>query len=233
MYSVNGSDGQPVALRLCPVCLAVVPRYKDAEPLSWEQQAEHMVTNLPLRPDNEESLVVGYAAVVEFYQELLPATPAFWVAEIGCGRGSMLEALRRRGCAVIGTEPVATLRENARRRYHFSPEELWDLEGFEFIRQVRARGIQVQTVFLWHVLEHVPAPLALLRAVAVEWPSVEAIVLQVPLPVARYLYPEHLVFFSEETMVFIADHLGFRVARRDYDFNLEFCAYTLVRQRAQ
>lgn len=85
-------------------------------------------------------------------------SPPGRVLDVGCGRGFLLDAFRRRGWAVEGTELSRTSSRHAREvlglPVHLGPLESLDLPSGAY-----------DAVTLWHVLEHVPDPAALLGEV--------------------------------------------------------------------
>jgi SAM-dependent methyltransferase len=80
------------------------------------------------------------------------------VLDVGCGRGFLLDAFRRRGWTVEGTEmstaSSAHAREVLRIPVHVGPLEGLGLPAGSF-----------DAVTLWHVLEHVTTPVALLEEI--------------------------------------------------------------------
>ncbi len=80
------------------------------------------------------------------------------VLDVGCGRGFLLDAFRRRGWAVQGTELSEASSAHAREVLGI-PVRLGPLEAQAF------PDASFDAVTLWHVLEHVPDPDALLREI--------------------------------------------------------------------
>jgi SAM-dependent methyltransferase len=81
------------------------------------------------------------------------------VVEVGCGRGLLLDKLRRRGWDVVGSELSAHSAGYAR-----------DILGIDVrtcdLPEMGLPASSVDLVILWHVLEHIPEPAHLLREVA-------------------------------------------------------------------
>jgi SAM-dependent methyltransferase len=80
------------------------------------------------------------------------------VLDVGCGRGQLLFQLRKRGWEVIGTELSEDSAEYAREvlKLDVRTADLHDLD---------LPADYFDTVILWHVLEHIPDPAALLAEV--------------------------------------------------------------------
>ena len=80
------------------------------------------------------------------------------VLDVGCGRGFLLDAFRRRGWTVEGTEMSAASSAHAREvlgiPVHVGPLESLDLPAESF-----------DAATLWHVLEHVTSPASLLAGI--------------------------------------------------------------------
>jgi 2-polyprenyl-3-methyl-5-hydroxy-6-metoxy-1,4-benzoquinol methylase len=80
------------------------------------------------------------------------------VLDVGCGRGQLLDQLRRRGWEVLGTELTDDAASFARQTLHL------DVRVGELLKlDLEQRSFDA--VVLWHVLEHVPDPARLIREV--------------------------------------------------------------------
>ena len=144
------------------------------------------------------------------------------ILDIGCGNGDLLTILDRAGWDVHGYEPHATTAEAANRRLDHlgrrvvhsdaSAFDAWPAQSFDVIT-------------LWHVIEHLPEPLAMLRVVhrllrpgglcLIQTPHVaaaEALVLR------SYWHgwelPRHLWFFSHTTLQALLERAGLLVWAR-------------------
>jgi 2-polyprenyl-3-methyl-5-hydroxy-6-metoxy-1,4-benzoquinol methylase len=81
--------------------------------------------------------------------------------EIGCGKGRFLEAARERGFQIYGIEPSP-------RSYAFASARLGDAVapvGLEEVHKVSAFPGEYDYVMLWHVLEHLDDPAAVLAGI--------------------------------------------------------------------
>ena len=80
------------------------------------------------------------------------------VLDVGCGRGVLLQEFRRRGWEVQGTELSESAASYARQTLKI-PVEIGDLEAIGFPPNY------FDAITLWHVLEHVADPRALLAEI--------------------------------------------------------------------
>lgn len=146
------------------------------------------------------------------------------VVDVGCGRGLLLDALRRRGWRVIGTELSDESAAYAR-----------DVLGIptwvgEFHR-LDLPSESADLVVMWQTFEHMREPNAVLRrawevlrpggALVVSVPNRES--WQARVAGARWLHldvPRHLHHYAESTLRRMLERAGFRVVRAEH-FNAE------------
>ncbi|RME43318.1 MAG: class I SAM-dependent methyltransferase [Chloroflexi bacterium] len=136
--------------------------------------------------------------------------------EIGCGDGWMLDALRRMGWVVAGTERS--------QRSAASPRRL----GLDVLVEGMAGGAfaarSFDLVILWHVLEHLHDPLGTLIEVnrivrpggrlIVAVPNIES--WQARVAGRRWFHleaPRHLYHFAPQTLDAMLERAGFQVTR--------------------
>src|SRR5512137_577465 len=135
------------------------------------------------------------------------------VLDVGCGRGFLLDAFRRRGWTVEGTEMSAASSAHAREvlgiPVHVGPLESLDLPAGSF-----------DAATLWHVLEHVTSPASLLAAIRKILRPGGTLLVSVPnfgSPEARAAgagwfhldVPRHLVHFTPQTLDAALREAGF------------------------
>ncbi len=142
--------------------------------------------------------------------------PPGWALEIGCGDGWMLDALRRMGWVVAGTERS--------QRSAASPRRL----GLDVLVEGMAGGAfaarSFDLVILWHVLEHLHDPLGTLMEVnriirpggrlVVAVPNIES--WQARVAGRRWFHleaPRHLYHFAPQTLDAMLERAGFQVTR--------------------
>jgi len=153
------------------------------------------------------------------------------VLDVGCGRGFLLDAFRRRGWAVQGTElddrSAAHAREVLGLQVHTGPAEAWPWREGHF-----------DAVVFWHVLEHLAEPrLALERARRLLRPG-GVLMVGVPnfaspearLAAAGWFHldvPRHVVHLTPRWLEGALDAAGFDVRRRSF-LTPEYDAFSLV-----
>jgi SAM-dependent methyltransferase len=142
------------------------------------------------------------------------------VLDIGCGGGSFLAAVKRRGHEVIGMDYSARAARIACAR-HGVPAACGRLPSLPF------RGQSFSAVTLFHVLEHVPDPMDCLLALR-ELPARGGrLVIQVPNASCWQLLllgekwsgldvPRHLIHYRAEDLSGLLDACGFEVRRSKY-----------------
>lgn len=153
------------------------------------------------------------------------------VLDVGCGRGFLLDAFRRRGWEVQGTElderSAAHAREALGIPVHVGPpgSEPWPDGHFD-------------AVVLWHVLEHLPDPSAELARVRRLLASGGVLMVGIPdfgSPEARLArqgwfhldVPRHLCHPSAGWLAAALDEAGFEVRRSSW-FAPEYDCFSLV-----
>lgn len=163
----------------CPVCGTPAPATADFSP----HRLQHCTTcDLRFRPDLGPEWSEDYVAADDGYarrqeleltgreeqRRLEARRRAAWVAghvpagtllEIGCAGGEFLDAAARRGFEVRGIEASPSLSARARARYHRDVDQ-----GLAEQRLDGERHYDV--ICMWHVLEHVRSPAALLATAA-------------------------------------------------------------------
>jgi SAM-dependent methyltransferase len=142
------------------------------------------------------------------------------VLDIGCGGGSFLAALKRRGHPVIGMDTSARAAAIARSR-HGIPAACGRLPSLPF----RERSFSAVTLF--HVLEHLPDPMDCLLALW-ELPTRSGkLIVQVPNASCWQLLllgdkwsgldvPRHLIHYRAEDLEGLLDACGFEVRRSKF-----------------
>jgi SAM-dependent methyltransferase len=136
--------------------------------------------------------------------------------DVGCGKGRFLAAARDAGWEVLGVEFAPASAEAARAAYGI------DVAVGDFLDLPLEGGFDVIT--MWHVLEHLPDPLAAVaRAeellapggrLVISVPNIES--LQARLGGERWFHldlPRHLMHFSPRSLSALVDRTGLRVER--------------------
>ena len=222
-------DNEIADIFLCGHCQALIPRYSQGQLLvSLEQQVLEAEEDVgPFSEENAEELVVGYGGVADFYRNWLGEPNDEYICEVGCGRGSLLEALKRTGYRVIGCEPCPNLASKARAIYGLSDEELVNCDVAALFELVEREGIVIKGVFMWHVLEHLSNPLEVLRLICQHLVADGFVIFQIPLLTKDYLHPSHLVFYNEPCIRYLAAQVNCRVEELNYDYDRMYCGFVL------
>jgi 2-polyprenyl-3-methyl-5-hydroxy-6-metoxy-1,4-benzoquinol methylase len=146
------------------------------------------------------------------------------VIDIGCGRGVLLDALRRRGWTVLGTELSDEAAEYAR-----------DVLGIPMkigeFHQLDLPPASADMIIMWQTFEHMREPNAVLKRVhevlrpggmaIVSVPNRESWQARLTGPHWHHLdVPHHLHHYGESTVRRMLERHGFRVQRAEH-FNSE------------
>lgn len=154
------------------------------------------------------------------------------ILDVGCGRGDMLRALQRWGADVYGTEASTAAARVAGGLV--GPDRVFVGE----LVDARHPPDSFDCITLWHVLEHVREPDALLREVARILRPGGCVYMEVPNAGgwsarrfgARWLaydVPKHLFHFSPDTLNALARRGGLMCVRESH-FSLEYSPVTLL-----
>jgi SAM-dependent methyltransferase len=153
------------------------------------------------------------------------------VLDVGCGRGFLLDAFRRRGWTVEGTEMSLASSAHAREVLGI-PVQVGPLESLGL------PGGSFDAVTLWHVLEHVTDPASLLGEIARLLRPGGVLLVSVPnfgSPEARLTgpgwfhldAPRHLVHFTPASLAGVLHLAGFESLQSRF-FAPEFDAFSFV-----
>lgn len=104
----------------------------------------------------EEWITGDLTSVIAYLESYVP-TPGRRLLDIGCNRGLLMEAARRRGWQVTGVEISDEAANRARRDYGHTVYATLDAVGPD---------AQFDLITAWHVLEHTLNPLGFLRQAA-------------------------------------------------------------------
>src|SRR5215204_1260775 len=148
---------------------------------------------------------------------ILPGRPGR-LADVGSGKGHFLDAARRAGWTVLGIEVSEAAAEEARRRYDLTTTVAdW--------ADAEASG-PFDAITFWHVLEHLPDPVAALRRAHTLLAPGGVVVVGVPNLASwqarvfgdAWLHldiPRHIVHFTPETLAMVLSRAGFVVDHVD------------------
>ncbi len=151
--------------------------------------------------------------------------------DIGCGQGLLLAQLRRRGWEVTGTEL-------SERSAHFARNVLGLDVRVGDVTTLNLPSESFDLVILWHVLEHVPNPLALLREAARLLRPGGTLLVAVPnfgSPEAQFGHaawfhldvPRHLNHFDLPVLKSLLEDAGLDIVKTGY-FSPEYDVFSAV-----
>ncbi len=202
-------DGDRVPLIRCEDCAALAGLYA-APPDALAAQVLHHAELW--EAETRESLLKArddMGRMLEFHRRFLPdRTTEHCVLDIGSGRGNLLAALRQQGYRACGCEPSETLVQRARLVYGLDESALAGCTAQAFLDQLQSRAGTVDTVFLWHVLEHMLAPMALLGRLKLLLRPGGTLICQGPMLVPANLFAQHLFLHTEPNIRWIARQIG-------------------------
>jgi 2-polyprenyl-3-methyl-5-hydroxy-6-metoxy-1,4-benzoquinol methylase len=146
------------------------------------------------------------------------------VIDVGCGRGLLLEELRRRGWTVLGTELSDEAAEYARDYLHI-PMKIGEFHHLDLAPS------SADVVIMWQTFEHMREPNAVLKRVHEVLRPGGAAIVSVPnfeswqarFTGSRWHHldvPHHLHHYGESTLRQMLERQGFRIGRVEH-FNTE------------
>jgi 2-polyprenyl-3-methyl-5-hydroxy-6-metoxy-1,4-benzoquinol methylase len=145
------------------------------------------------------------------YHEIAPLlTTGQTILDVGCGGGELVYLLRRLGFDATGIEPDRSYSEAARSVLGL-PVETGFVQDFDFTDG------SFGAILMYHVLEHVDSPIAILARLTRWLRDDGVLILEVPNIEARFEAPitrfhvAHLFYYSPETLQAVARASGFRV----------------------
>lgn len=152
----------------------------------------------------------GLGAIARYRTARELLTPGAAVLDIGCGGGELVYLLRRFGIDAQGVEPDAIYSEQARR-------DLGLPVRTGFVEDMAFPNRSFSVMLMYHVLEHIDGPVALLARLrplltddgllVVEVPNIEA---TREAPMTRF-HVAHLSYFNPDTLAGVGRAAGFGV----------------------
>lgn len=216
----RGKDFDKQAIRCCLRCglFFQSPRF-DAEELAEYYGSEYSQQYRGSEVPDAEALARRDAIAayrVQRLRELEVLESGQTLFEVGCGAGNFLAACRAEGIVTAGVEP-------SRGYAGFARSQGLDVRTGSFPEQSGPRA-EYDVVALFHVLEHLADPVAVLKELRSLLPEDGRLVVEVP-DLSRavgprwsenYFHAPHLVDFSEPSLETALGHAGFAVVHRDY-----------------
>lgn len=177
------------------------------------------------KPDSSTS-----GRLAEIYRQLVLIDHAHFVTrgidrsglilDVGCGGGSLVHALRKRGLKAFGLDPAVGAARSAHRRY-----DQYVVSGM--VPQAPFKPGTFSTITLCRVLEHVPDPIELLKGLGRLLQPGGKLFVQIPNAACwQFLLlgkrwsgldaPRHLIHFRTADLEEILEATGFEVRRRKF-----------------
>lgn len=160
------------------------------------------------------------------------------VLDVGCAAGYFLRVMREQGWQVTGLEPSDTIRATAQE--HLGAANV--LDGL--LGEIELPRAAFDLVTMWDVLEHIPDPVAALRAVhpllapggklLVETQNVDSLAARV---LGRrwqhYKHAEHIYHFQKRTIADVLGRAGFRILENRPWLGGKYVSLGFVAERAR
>jgi len=229
-------DGEPLVwngmeVLRCPRCR-----------LAWRSSFDISADYYALLHEGETGIGGGKAATrLRNAEDRLASTkkflPTSGICDIGCGDGSFLSVLREKGYRECwGIEPSAYACELA------SGKKLEVVQGTIADLPQAAQGRALDTITLFHVIEHVPDPLEVLQIfrdalppggiLIIETPDADAALQRVTEHTNALVYREHLFYWTEPSLRRVLAQKGFEVlavGHRSFDWRHSSLSSSLMR----
>lgn len=201
IISRRARDGSPLTTVVCRDCgLVRTEPLPDPEALAaFYRENYRLLYKKTYQPRSYHVLRAARLAAERIERLGKYLVPGAFILDAGCGGGEFLYLLRSAGCRVIGIEPNLGYATYAR-------EELGLEVHIGLIGEQNFSSAQFDGITLFHVLEHIPAPVDSLRRLAgwlkpggflaVEVPNFEA---KCGHPAHRF-HRAHLFHFTPKTL---------------------------------
>ena len=216
----KGGSTLPVRNVICTGCgLVFQSPQPRAEDLAIQARSYTEERHGFASPDELRKYISGVSwknkgqALGSFLSEFI--TPATKVLDLGCGPGVVIKYLRENfSCLVLGVEPSKVAADFARSEYGL-PVYGGTLDDF-----LRSDGVaEFGVIILHHVFEHLPDPVASLRALRRRMTKDGVLYVEVPdvssfsKPVDHFFDAMHLWSFTPATLRATLSRGGFKIIR--------------------
>jgi hypothetical protein len=148
--------------------------------------------------------------------------------ELGVGEGFLARAAAGRFPTAYGLDIDLTAAESVFRQFG-CPDNLRFLRHGEF---APAETGPISVTALWHVLEHLRDPLAVLRPFLERMQDGGLVIGQVPLLREDYVFDEHFLFYNESSLFHLAAALGCAPILMQRDEANDFLSFCFRKQEA-
>ncbi|CAN5188306.1 hypothetical protein BH09MYX1_BH09MYX1_25750 [soil metagenome] len=234
LFIISDNEGRPTEIRICLRCFVLIPEYTQSTAVPAAEMTDHQAQFHDAQwSETSEAEAATLRAelreLITFYGDLIGEPSSDVQFDVGAGRGALIAALRDAGYDARGCEPSAPLAERARAAFGLTSDQLVSGNAAQLFDRIRQERLPVGHFFLWHVIEHVADPLALMRQIATVLPVGHCVFVQAPCLKEPWLYPEHLILLTEPAVHAIARNCGCEVASLNYDHKLAFVTFVLRR----
>lgn len=203
----------------CSECFSLTPEYglgSEKHSLVAQISYHEELWREPNPVDLQMELHLLKSLVSDLKPLIGAPTPENLILEVGAGRGGLLKALLELGYSAKGFEPAKKLVSIAKKYYKLTNKQIFHAELSEYLLLINA-DTKYQSVILWHVFEHLEDPLKALKHISKIVAPGGSIIIQVPLLLETYIFPEHQFFMSHRSFSYVANTLGFSLTHLFYD----------------
>lgn len=207
-----------LSMRKCVSCGLIWRTSFDLQKGHYQEKERKLdIVKIESRKDNSVQRLKIFSKYVDFNN----------LCDIGCGEGIFLKVALDKGYKnLIGLEPCVT--PNSFAKNNGITIKSGEIDDFSVIMKNR----YINTVSMFHVIEHLKNPVGSLKAIydsieggtklIIETPDIESKMMVETNYKNRLVYQEHLFYFSKHTLKELLQKTGFNIVKEGYrDFDLE------------
>jgi hypothetical protein len=208
------SSSKPTDILICIKCYALINKsaYDVLDKITVAQaQTTDFYSGSRMEHDEIRLAILRAYGLLDYLSDRVDLTKRQTFLDFGAGRGFVAMAAAQRFKTAYACEPSTHLVTSILEDY---PDDLAKPRVVPSIMDV-PEGVDV--LFMWHALEHLPAPTELWKAQSKRLNKGCIIFLQIPLFRLAYVVQSHYVFYTESSLSVWASGLGARVIEFAYD----------------
>ena len=134
------------------------------------------------------------------------------IIDIGAGRGNLSAAIKEKGYKLLSCEPSVSLFDKAIKIYSLNHSEFFCMPALEFIDLIEDRKSIPNSIYLWHVLEHIPYSEKILKKIMDSIGENKInILIQMPMLRSDYIYPEHYFLATPDWFNYVSKLTGLKL----------------------